>query len=159
LALLDDFETRGWIRCRQLAGDGSFRAPTDLDRARARAEYRRWLDGVGVFELTADKLSLDEIGFWVEVRPEGRSEWSSRAGHESDHRWLLDQDDRARTIIVHAEDLASAEWVLKAWLERNPTIRVLTDSRSVERVAEYRSRARSMVKPGIRLMVAYEVGL
>jgi hypothetical protein len=159
LTLLDDFENRGWTRCRQMAGDGSFRAPTDLDRARASAEYRRWLDGAGVSELTADKLSLDEIGFWVEVPPGGRSEWSRRAGQESDHRWLLDQDDRTHTIIVHAEDLRSAECVLKAWLERHPAIRVLSDSRSVERVAEYRSRDGSMVKPGIRLRVAYEVGL
>lgn len=159
LSVLADFETRRWIRIRQLTSEGSFRTPTELDLAGAKAEYHRWLDGAAASELTADKLSFDEVGLWIEIEPDGRCEWRNRAGQERvGRRWVLDQDDRARTITVHAEDLGSAERVLKEWRERHPTIHILPESRIVEPVPEYRVHDGSVVRGGVRLKVAYGLG-
>ncbi|MGH7341565.1 MAG: hypothetical protein ACREKH_13825, partial [Candidatus Rokuibacteriota bacterium] len=140
-----------------LTSDGKYRRPTDLDRARATAEYRRWLDGATTSELTTDKVSLDEVGLWFEIEPSGRLEWTSRVGQESaGQRWALDQDDRAHTITIHAEDLGSAERVLAEWRQRHPTLHILPKSRIVEPVSEYRVHE-EVVKRGLRLQVAYEL--
>jgi hypothetical protein len=148
LGVLNGLESRRWIRCQQQAGDGSIRAPTELDRARARIAYKSWLDQAAPSELSVDAVSLDEVGLLVEIQPAGRSEWSHRAGESSPDRWMLDQDHAARAITIHAADVATAERVLENWLEMNAEIRVRLDSRQVELVSEYRLRDGGLVESG-----------
>ncbi len=156
--VLDDLERRGWVRTQQLGADGGLRTPTDLDRARARKEYAGWLDEAVPSQLAAGEVSLDEVGLWVEIQQSGRTEWSRRAGEDSlGDRWILDQNDATRTITVHAEDVASAERVLDSWLRLNAHMSINPETRTVEHVSEYQRRDGTVVKPGIRLTIVYDL--
>ena len=153
-AILAELEHRKAIQIALATADGTSRSPTDLDRARATAEYRRWLDGVDPSELTPNKLVLDEVGIWIEITPVGWTELRARAADRDDRKWMLDQDEAAKTITIHAADVELAESVLLEWMERHPNLR-LSSNRTIEYVSEFRLGDGSFIKSGVRLYLEY----
>lgn len=153
LDALSVMEREGWVRARKMTERGTFRDPTEEDRANARREYRAWLPGAG-----GENLSLDEIGLWYEVEHKGRREWESWSKEGEGERrrnWVLDDVAHSRTISIQAESVKAAEEALRGWLSSNPSIELVEESKAIEALHEFEMRDRTVVSNGVRLVCRY----
>mgnify|MGYP000626522436 CR=1 FL=1 len=147
-------EEAGWLKVTLMLASGGFGEASDIYRARALSQYQEWLP-----QASPDELSVDEVGLWLEVRPEGRRAWEKWVEiQESAATWTLDQDSHTGTITIHAEEMRTAAEALQNWLQINPAIEVLNDNRTEEPVREFRLHDGKVVHGGVRLRVRYREG-
>ena len=158
LGVVTELEQRGWIRARRVTPEGQYEGVAETYRVHAEQEYRDWLEAPNA-NLSVDALSIDEIGLWLEIRPEGRDAWRKIAESEEPlPKWALHQDARTHSITVYAEDVDTAENALLAWLRSNPGAKLVSDSRVMEPVSEFHLNDGTKVAPGVRLQAAYREG-
>ncbi len=148
LEQLRSMEDKNLVRAQILAGDGTERAPTEVDRQHAQQQYLRWLPTA-----TPDDLSVDEVGLWYALTPKGRALWQSLSAGEPRRQaqWILDHDDAQGTITIQAEDLPTAERALQAWLRRESMLHLVPASRRVQTNACITFRDGTRVDNGVIL--------
>ena len=75
LDLLFIMDQEKWVKAYQIKEDGSYHWPCDIDRYKYKKAYNRLL-----LNTNFSDLSLDEIGLWLKLMPEGRKEWQKWSG-------------------------------------------------------------------------------
>jgi len=106
--------------------------------------------------------------YWYAPTAEGRrvwGEWEPPPLPDDDDgpsivppgQWTCDDDYRACTITVHAEDLPTARAVLEYWRNRRPEIALIPGKVHVGPVSEFRRHNGTVVSGGVRLQTSYRL--
>lgn len=146
---LREMEQENWVRAEQMAEDGSFHEITEEERASDLVAYQAWLPGARF-----EELSVDEVGLWYELTPEGREEWKRLffdEEQERQHRWSILYRNDDQTVVVKAQSIEMAEEQLRKWLLNNPEMALVSSSRNVEPISSFTLHGGSVVNDGVKL--------
>lgn len=149
IATLRNMERQGLVKATQMAEDGSFHEITEEERASDLVAYQAWLPGAPF-----EELSVDEVGLWYELTPEGREEWKRLffdEEQERQHRWSILYRNDDQTVVVKAQSIEMAEEQLRRWLLSNPEMALVSSSRNVEPISSFTLHGGSVVNDGVKL--------
>ncbi len=148
---LVDMEHMKWVKAWQMADDGSFREPTDDERKNSLCAYQKWLH-----KTKFEDLSLDEIGLCYEITDKGRAEWRQLAG-DKEHKepWMIDDLQDKQTIVIQAETEELADRALAWWLSYNPEINLISNSKSIEPISNFKLSDGTVIHEGIKVVYRY----
>jgi hypothetical protein len=148
---LGSAEKRGLVKAKVMRAEGNFTNVDEMRREQVRKRYEAWLLTAGF-----DEMSVDEVGLWFEILPQGRTEWRKWSGEaNAAQNWMLEQDAEKSTIVVYAKNAETAEKTLNDWLAQNPDMRIDPRSRDVVSVDHFQLRDGTLVEGGVRVLVAY----
>lgn len=148
-----EMEQQEMVKGSQMAVDGSFHDPTNNDRMRNLLAYQAWLPK-SMFE----ELSVDGVGLWYTLTAKGRTEWERWSWDEKQKpmpQWMLDDLIDTQTLIIHAQNIQSAEEALCDWLSHNESARIVGNSRTVEQIPIFTLRNGFVITNGIKLVYQY----
>lgn len=129
LTLLKKMEKTQQIQIAIMNTDGSTRDASGRALILAKQEYQKWLSNLSQAQLSAEALSVDEVGLWCALTDVGRQQVVKT--QETD--WTVDVFEQEHLIRIRAETEEEAERVLHNWLERESALKVIRSTRTVSR--------------------------
>lgn len=153
IGVATDLERNGWIRVCRLTPEGRYDEVTDPERVRIEREYRRWLE-TPTADLSVDALSIDEIGLWFELLPNGLDEWKKRTSSvEETPPFTVDFNATSGVVRIRAVNVDIAKRLLAEWLMRNPRTDAVLRSMVIEDVDTFQLRNGRTMNGGIELRI------